>query len=140
MQGDKAYWSLKAVEAGCSGKRARCAGSGENWVRRMSGPSSSHYGLRNDRDSADDMASQYLVDAATPFLALFAVFWVWRQVTAARPSSLSKSVAIVVLGDIGRSPRMLYHAQSFISHGYTTHIVAYRGAYPVRSPARPDAC
>ncbi|KAL8283743.1 hypothetical protein RQP46_005538 [Phenoliferia psychrophenolica] len=74
------------------------------------------------------MGSSFVGELATPFLALFAVFWVWRQVTGARPSSSSKSVAIVVLGDIGRSPRMLYHAQSFLSHGYTTHIVAYRGA------------
>lgn len=64
---------------------------------------------------------------ATPLLALLGCLWVWRQLTAARPASSSKSVAIIVLGDIGRSPRMLYHAKSFVDHGYTTHIVAYAG-------------
>lgn len=39
-----------------------------------------------------------------------------------------KSVALVVLGDIGRSPRMLYHADSFARHGFETRIVAHRGA------------
>jgi hypothetical protein len=38
-----------------------------------------------------------------------------------------RTVAIVVLGDIGRSPRMMYHAQSFASHDFTTYIIAYRG-------------
>ncbi|KAM0756220.1 hypothetical protein T439DRAFT_331111 [Meredithblackwellia eburnea MCA 4105] len=71
---------------------------------------------------------QILRELATPFLALFAFLWAWRQVTAARPSSSAKSVAIVVLGDIGRSPRMLYHAKSFVEHGYLTHIVAFKGA------------
>ncbi|GAA5926303.1 chitobiosyldiphosphodolichol beta-1,4 mannosyltransferase [Sporobolomyces koalae] len=41
-----------------------------------------------------------------------------------------KSVAVVVLGDIGRSPRMMYHAQSLLEHGFTTYIVAYRGTNP----------
>ena len=40
------------------------------------------------------------------------------------------SVAILVLGDIGRSPRMMYHAQSFASHQVQTYIVAYRGIHP----------
>ena len=60
-------------------------------------------------------------------LFLVSFLLVWRRLQSSRPSSSSKSVVIVVLGDIGRSPRMLYHAQSFVSHGYTTHIVAYRG-------------
>jgi len=38
-----------------------------------------------------------------------------------------RSVAIVVLGDIGRSPRMMYHAESFASHDFNTYIIAYKG-------------
>lgn len=38
-----------------------------------------------------------------------------------------RSVAILVLGDIGRSPRMMYHAQSFAGHSFTTYIIAYKG-------------
>ncbi|BGP42115.1 mannosyltransferase [Rhodotorula kratochvilovae] len=47
-----------------------------------------------------------------------------------RSSPSPKSVALVVLGDIGRSPRMLYHAQSFARNGFTTYIVAHRGSKP----------
>ena len=36
-------------------------------------------------------------------------------------------VCIVVLGDIGRSPRMLYHAMSFVEEGYRVYIVGYKG-------------
>ncbi|GAA5973451.1 hypothetical protein JCM11641_006468 [Rhodosporidiobolus odoratus] len=54
---------------------------------------------------------------------------------SASPSPHQKSVALVVLGDIGRSPRMLYHAQSFASAGYRTAIVAYRGSSPPRELA-----
>ncbi|TNY22884.1 mannosyltransferase [Rhodotorula diobovata] len=55
---------------------------------------------------------------------------VLRRLRSSRPSLTPKSVALVVLGDIGRSPRMLYHATSLASNGYTTHIVAYRGSPP----------
>ncbi|TEB39137.1 hypothetical protein FA13DRAFT_1808946 [Coprinellus micaceus] len=39
-----------------------------------------------------------------------------------------RSVAILVLGDVGRSPRMMYHAQSFAENGFVTDIVGYKGA------------
>lgn len=35
------------------------------------------------------------------------------------------NVCIVVLGDIGRSPRMQYHAQSLILEGYNVDIIGY---------------
>lgn len=40
-----------------------------------------------------------------------------------------RSVCIVVLGDIGRSPRMQYHALSFVESGYDVDIVGYSGEY-----------
>jgi beta-1,4-mannosyltransferase len=40
-----------------------------------------------------------------------------------------KSVCIVVLGDIGRSPRMQYHATSFDAEGFMVDIVGYGGLY-----------
>lgn len=48
---------------------------------------------------------------------------------ALRPHSnhSSRSVAILVLGDIGRSPRMMYHAQSFADTGFVTHLIGYGG-------------
>ncbi|KAL8564973.1 hypothetical protein ACOMHN_003349 [Nucella lapillus] len=41
-----------------------------------------------------------------------------------------KSVCIVVLGDIGRSPRMLYHALSLARSGFYVNIVGYEGSVP----------
>lgn len=36
-----------------------------------------------------------------------------------------KNVCVVVLGDIGRSPRMQYHAQSLIREGFNVDIIGY---------------
>lgn len=44
----------------------------------------------------------------------------------------TKSVCIVVLGDIGRSPRMQYHAASFTREGYVVEIVGYPGSPPLK--------
>ena len=38
-----------------------------------------------------------------------------------------QSVQIVVLGDIGRSPRMQYHALSVAHHGGRVELVGYHG-------------
>ena len=49
------------------------------------------------------------------------------------------SIQIVVLGDIGRSPRMQYHAMSAGKRGACVHLIGYRGiSIPSRhqSPAR----
>jgi beta-1,4-mannosyltransferase len=43
------------------------------------------------------------------------------------------SVQVVVLGDIGRSPRMQYHAISLAKHGARVDIVGYNGEF---NPAR----
>src|ERR1700761_6964639 len=43
------------------------------------------------------------------------------------------SVQVVVLGDIGRSPRMQYHALSIASHGGKVNLVGY-----VESEVHPD--
>lgn len=42
-------------------------------------------------------------------------------------SAPAVSVTIVVLGDIGHSPRMQYHAQSIAKHGGRVNIVGYLG-------------
>lgn len=44
-----------------------------------------------------------------------------------RETPLLKTVAILVLGDIGRSPRMMYHAESFATNDYQTFLIGYRG-------------
>lgn len=45
------------------------------------------------------------------------------------------STTIVVLGDIGRSPRMQYHAISLAKHGAKVEIVGYSG-----TPVGPVCC
>jgi beta-1,4-mannosyltransferase len=40
-----------------------------------------------------------------------------------------RTVAVLVLGDIGRSPRMMYHAESFAKSGFVTVLVGYKGMY-----------
>ncbi|EME42590.1 glycosyltransferase family 33 protein [Dothistroma septosporum NZE10] len=47
---------------------------------------------------------------------------------AGRSLTADVSVQIVVLGDIGRSPRMQYHALSIAKHGGKVDIIGYMGA------------
>ncbi|KYN44169.1 Chitobiosyldiphosphodolichol beta-mannosyltransferase [Trachymyrmex septentrionalis] len=42
------------------------------------------------------------------------------------------NVCVLVLGDIGRSPRMQYHAISFAREGFTVDVVGYPGSSPIR--------
>lgn len=42
-----------------------------------------------------------------------------------------RAVTVLVLGDIGRSPRMMYHAASFARHGWETALVGYTDTPPV---------
>lgn len=39
-----------------------------------------------------------------------------------------KKVTVVVLGDLGRSPRMLYHAQSLAKENFEVHLVGFAGS------------
>lgn len=40
-------------------------------------------------------------------------------------------VAIIVLGDLGRSPRMQYHAAAFANGGAEVEVIAFRGKEPI---------
>lgn len=44
-----------------------------------------------------------------------------------RSQKRSVRIQVVVLGDIGRSPRMQYHALSIAKHGGTVDLIGYRG-------------
>ena len=62
----------------------------------------------------------------------------WLLLSRRSPSKHKPSlrtVAILVLGDIGRSPRMMYHAESFAKLQFETFMVGYNGAW--RSLAAP---
>ncbi|KAI0757528.1 mannosyltransferase [Daedaleopsis nitida] len=60
-------------------------------------------------------------------------YLVWRLYSRPRPRPALRSVAILVLGDIGRSPRMMYHAESFATNGFMTYLVGYGGSTPISS-------
>ncbi|XP_070580120.1 chitobiosyldiphosphodolichol beta-mannosyltransferase-like [Ptychodera flava] len=71
---------------------------------------------------AIDQGGMYLL------LALLAVFLVVCM--AIRWPAMEKRVCLLVLGDIGRSPRMQYHALSFAKHGYHVDLIGYGGSKP----------
>ncbi|KAJ2507382.1 mannosyltransferase, partial [Coemansia sp. RSA 1939] len=45
----------------------------------------------------------------------------------------AKTVAVLVLGDIGQSPRMQYHALSLARAGHSVEFVGYKGSKPMES-------
>jgi beta-1,4-mannosyltransferase len=58
---------------------------------------------------------------------VFTVFLISLPERFANDSKNDDSVQIVVLGDIGRSPRMQYHALSIAKHGGKVRLVGYVG-------------
>lgn len=51
-----------------------------------------------------------------------------KHAFATRERPQLRSVAILVLGDVGRSPRMMYHAESFATNQFETYIIGNKGA------------
>jgi len=47
-------------------------------------------------------------------------------------------VQVLVLGDIGRSPRMQYHALSIAKHGGQVDLIGYKGSALSSSTSRPS--
>ncbi|KAI1909892.1 mannosyltransferase [Ophidiomyces ophidiicola] len=84
------------------------------------------------------MAAVHLVLAvclSLPPLLFFGFVWLrpTRRTIGEIGSISATSVQIVVLGDIGHSPRMQYHAQSVAKHGGRVTIIGYQV-----SPPNPD--
>ena len=52
-----------------------------------------------------------------------------RATSAASANEPKISVQVLVLGDIGRSPRMQYHAMSIAKHGGRVDIIGYQGTW-----------
>jgi beta-1,4-mannosyltransferase len=65
------------------------------------------------------------------FTATLWLGWILFKVLRPRKAVSLRFVAVLVLGDIGRSPRMMYHAQSFADNDFQTHIIGYGGLYCV---------
>lgn len=61
-------------------------------------------------------------------LTLFAgLLWLSVRALRHRDAETERRVCVLVLGDVGRSPRMQYHALSLSKHGYTVTFVGYLG-------------
>ncbi|KAI5120229.1 hypothetical protein M0805_000043 [Coniferiporia weirii] len=65
-----------------------------------------------------------------------ALVYIARNVFRRREKAFLRSVAIVVLGDIGRSPRMMYHAESFAKAHFQTYLIGFAGSTPIPSLER----
>jgi beta-1,4-mannosyltransferase len=50
-----------------------------------------------------------------------------QQASSGAIGTKKPSIQILVLGDIGRSPRMQYHALSIAKHGGEVVIIGYKG-------------
>ncbi|THU90753.1 hypothetical protein K435DRAFT_781064 [Dendrothele bispora CBS 962.96] len=66
------------------------------------------------------------------------IYLTWKAVVffrflKPRDEHAMRTVAILVLGDIGRSPRMMYHAESFAENDFMTYLVGYGGSKPIPS-------
>ncbi|KAJ6569579.1 mannosyltransferase [Mycena capillaripes] len=72
---------------------------------------------------------------ATSIFVLWLTWKIWFFLKPRNQHSL-RSVAIVVLGDIGRSPRMMYHAESFLDNDFFTDIIGYGGSKLIPSLSR----
>lgn len=58
-----------------------------------------------------------------------------KSTTNASAAEPKTSVQVLVLGDIGRSPRMQYHAASIAKHGGRVDVIGYQGWYLERPHA-----
>ncbi|XP_069124573.1 chitobiosyldiphosphodolichol beta-mannosyltransferase-like [Argopecten irradians] len=61
-------------------------------------------------------------------LTLWPIIFILLYIVLNHIAKPRHSVCIVVLGDLGRSPRMLYHAKSFAKEGYEVDLVGYSGS------------
>lgn len=95
------------------------------------------YDFLNDRSTilvrhANQLFAPFSFEMLTLiFLLLPLVLFVVRKFSLKKFKS-GKNVCVLVLGDIGRSPRMQYHAISFAREGFTVDIVGYPGSPSTR--------
>lgn len=77
----------------------------------------------------------YLLLIGVSNLALLAAYFVLTLTKYDGPPAGSSdepvSVHVLVLGDVGRSPRMTYHALSIAKHGGRVNLVGYLGSSTV---------
>ncbi|XP_033327166.1 chitobiosyldiphosphodolichol beta-mannosyltransferase [Megalopta genalis] len=66
------------------------------------------------------------------FLCVFSLILFVMRKLYIKKYKVEKNICVVVLGDLGRSPRMQYHVLSLIKEGFTVDFVGYSGANPLK--------
>jgi beta-1,4-mannosyltransferase len=79
--------------------------------------------LPKQYDQSEDKAIRYVGDDGTE------VEDSPTHVKKPKDAKQGWTIQIVVLGDIGRSPRMQYHALSIAKHGGKVFLIGYQGVY-----------
>lgn len=51
-----------------------------------------------------------------------------------------RNICVIVLGDIGRSPRMQYHVHSLLRHGFNVDLIGYGDTKPIAELAENSRC
>ncbi len=102
------------------GNRPLEAGDGANGGSRDSPPVLRH-GTGHMANNGINFPSARVILLSLLPLAV-ALYWLFRE-----RENKSKRVAVLVLGDIGRSPRMQNHAVSFARAGWDVDLVGFRG-------------
>lgn len=62
-----------------------------------------------------------------PLVVVAGLLWLSVRLLWLRDAEPERRVCVLVLGDVGRSPRMQYHSLSLCRHGYTVTLVGYLG-------------
>jgi beta-1,4-mannosyltransferase len=73
--------------------------------------------------------TEALLRVVAVFVSLLLVLFTVRACQYVKRPPKLRSVAVIVLGDVGRSPRMMYHAESFAKLGFDTYLIGYRGEW-----------
>lgn len=66
-------------------------------------------------------------------LAFTATLLLFFFLHVSQRKSRRHSATVLVLGDIGRSPRMMYHSESLARHGWETFVIGYGDTPPIPS-------
>ncbi|KAH0838670.1 glycosyltransferase family 33 protein [Lanmaoa asiatica] len=77
--------------------------------------------------------TEALLRVVAVFVSLLLILFTVSTYQYVKRPPKHRSVAIIVLGDVGRSPRMMYHAESFAKLGFSTYLIGYRESRPVPS-------
>ncbi|KAG8762372.1 mannosyltransferase [Ceratobasidium sp. 428] len=75
------------------------------------------------------MNTLYSLEPTVLISVIALLFFLFRR----QKSPVRRSIAVLVLGDVGRSPRMMYHAQSLAENQFNTYLVGYSGSTLIKA-------